>query len=136
MANRFFANAEIVFYRLTSKVVSMEENISEKSKNVAYFTLAVGHHSGVLDCFTEALRVPYSSLEALLELLPQDGYTHFKLEGLRKFGEINIERQHAVLLLEGFAALASPDVFVQNLTSLLQLVVDDPTIYVVAKRLV
>ncbi|MDR0501027.1 MAG: hypothetical protein LBG97_07325 [Coriobacteriales bacterium] len=144
VADRFCANAQIVLYRLSSKVVSMEENVSDRSKEVAYYTLAVGHHTGVLDCFTAAMSFSYAYLQQLLCLLPKDCFTHYKLDGLRKFGEITIASEHAQRLIDDLnkasmlAQMQGADGILELIAELgkqLQLVLDDPVVYLVAKRL-
>jgi hydrogenase-4 component J len=125
----------IVFYRLTSKVVGTEENCSEKSKEIAYYTLAIGHHTGVLDCFDVALYCDDDELDALLDLLPQEGYTYFKLSGLRRFGEITIEQDHAMRLLDELEPFGCSLQWVEKLLGQLEAIIREPIIYLVGRRL-
>jgi hydrogenase-4 component J len=137
---RYTPDTTIVFYRLTSKVVGMEEDISEKSRAIAYYTLAVGHHTGILDCFSVALHCTYAQLELLLDELPVGSYARFKLDGLRKFGEINIEQEHAAQLYPALKEAVdnlsiSQQEWLCALLEELELVIRDPVIYLVGKRL-
>ena len=62
---------QVVFYELTRKFVETEEDVPQEACDVLYYTLAVGHHTGVLDCFEPRLSVPvdvfYSLVDALQE---------------------------------------------------------------------
>ena len=49
---------QVVFYELTRKFVETEEDVPQEACDVLYYTLAVGHHTGVLDCFEPRLSVP------------------------------------------------------------------------------
>lgn len=46
---------QVVFYELTRKFVETEEDVPQEACDVLYYTLAVGHHTGVLDCFEPRL---------------------------------------------------------------------------------
>ena len=48
---------QVVFYELTRKFVETEEDVPQEACDVLYYTLAVGHHTGVLDCFEPRLSV-------------------------------------------------------------------------------
>ena len=52
---------QVVFYELTRKFVETEEDVPQEACDVLYYTLAVGHHTGVLDCFEPRLSVPVMS---------------------------------------------------------------------------
>lgn len=92
-------NETIVFYRLMSKFVNQREDIPEDARQVIYYTLAVGHHVGVLDCFTRLFEIPMESFKKWLDLLPEsDGKT--KLSGIIRWGEIEVNKSHASMLQE------------------------------------
>lgn len=89
---------EVVFYQLTRKFVDNEKSIPDEAKDVMYYTLAVGHHTGVIDCFEEKLRTPLSVYESVLAKLPE-GDARYKLEGILRSSEIQIEQHHLQTLL-------------------------------------
>lgn len=130
----------IVFYKLISKVVSMEEDLSQKSRDIAYYTLSIGHHTGILDCFSEAISCSYTEFEQLMDAASPDSYLYIKFNGLRRFGEIHIEKAQAAQLLESIAHCSnhlpkSRQDFVIRFTDLLYDVVHNRALYLIGRRL-
>lgn len=64
---------QVVFYELTRKFVETEEDVPQEACDVLYYTLAVGHHTGVLDCFEPRLSVPVNVFYSLVDALPEGG---------------------------------------------------------------
>ena len=62
---------QVVFYELTRKFVETEEDVPQEACDVLYYTLAVGHHTGVLDCFEPRLSVPVDVFYSLVDALPE-----------------------------------------------------------------
>ena len=62
---------QVVFYELTRKFVETEEDVPQEACDVLYYTLAVGHHTGVLDCFEPRLSVPVNVFYSLVAALPE-----------------------------------------------------------------
>lgn len=89
---------EVVFYRLTKKFVESQESIPDDAKQVMYYTLAIGHHTGVMDCFEPALGCSRELFDKIVALFPQ-GEARYKLEGIARFGEIQIDKSHVGTLL-------------------------------------
>lgn len=98
-------STEAVFYALTQKFVEREEDIPEDAKDVLTYTLAVGHHTGVVDCFEPRLACPVRVLDAVVADLPEDGAAAAKLGALRRFGEIQIDKESAPALYDAACAL-------------------------------
>jgi len=88
----------VVFYQLTHKFVDQEQDIPESARQVVYYSLAVGHHVGVMDCFQSLLEIPLEDYRRWVAQLPE-GEGRRKMEGLSKWGEIEVNRSHAVDLL-------------------------------------
>ena len=88
----------VVFYQLTHKFVNQDQNIPEDARQVVYYSLAIGHHVGVLDCFHSMLEIPLEEYRRWISRLPEGAARH-KLEGLLKFGEIEVNHSHAGELL-------------------------------------
>ena len=61
----------MVFYELTRKFVETEEDVPQEACDVLYYTLAVGHHTGVLDCFEPRLSVPVDVFNSLVDALQE-----------------------------------------------------------------
>ncbi|MGE2838831.1 formate hydrogenlyase maturation HycH family protein [Escherichia coli] len=49
---------EIVFWTLRKKFVASSDEMPEHSSQVMYYSLAIGHHVGVIDCLNVAFRCP------------------------------------------------------------------------------
>ena len=69
-----------------------------------YYTLAVGHHTGVLDCFEPRLSVPVDVFYSLIDALPE-GEARTKFEAIRSFGECQLDKAAVPSLLEACDAL-------------------------------
>ena len=72
---------QVVFYELTRKFVETEEDVPQEACDVLYYTLAVGHHTGVLDALPE-------------------GEAKTKFEAIRSFGECQLDKAAVPSLLE------------------------------------
>ncbi len=95
---------QVVFYRLSRKIVNNQENIPEDARQVMYYSLAIGHHVGVMDCFSELMVVPAEKYKQCLDRLPE-GEGRRKLEGALKWNEIEINRSHVDELLPALNVL-------------------------------
>ncbi|MEW6401859.1 MAG: formate hydrogenlyase maturation protein HycH [Chloroflexota bacterium] len=127
-----------VFYQLTHKYVNREQDIPEGPRQVIYYSLAIGHHVGVLDCFQSLTEMSLEEYRQWVEKMP-DGPGRNKLEGLLKWGEIEINRSHAVDLLPVLknslpnmdeAGLRSAIVLLQYL----QKMVEEPALYLMVRK--
>jgi hypothetical protein len=82
---------DVVFYRLTKRFVEDESDTSDEALDVIYYTLAMGHNTGIIDCFDPKITIDRNLFNAILEALP-DGEGKFKLSGIEKFGEIQLDK--------------------------------------------
>jgi hypothetical protein len=87
-----------VLYALSHKFVNTEREIPAAAHQVIYYALAIGHHVGVVDCLQPRAEVPLPAYAAWVARLPE-GAARRKLEGLLKWGEIEITVSHAADLL-------------------------------------
>ena len=94
---------KIVVYQLCSKFVNQREDVPEDARQVVYYTMAVGHHVGIMDCFSTQLEAPLEEYTAWVQTLPE-GPGRTKLEGALHWGEIEINRTHLGMLLPLFQA--------------------------------
>lgn len=92
-----------IFYRLTHKFVHDESGVPENARQVVYYSLAIGHHVGVMDCFRPWMDVSLDDLSRWLGALPE-GPARRKLEGVLRWGEIEINRSHADDLMPALTA--------------------------------
>jgi hydrogenase-4 component J len=92
-----------VFYQLTHKFVNDEKAIPEETRQVIYYSLAIGHHVGVMDCFQSLMEIPIDDFRQWIARLPE-GVGRHKLEGLLKWGEIEINSSHTSELFPAISA--------------------------------
>ena len=128
----------VVFYQLSRKFLHQGHDVPAKSKQLLHYTLAIGHHIGVIDCFSPKLEMPIDGYRDWLSHLPR-GEGRRKLEGLLRFGEIEITAGHTRLLGKAFdAGLAAMSATEAGWTALvlqmLQAIDEEPTIYLMVRR--
>ena len=128
---------QVAFYRLNRKVVNHQDDIPADARQVIYYSLAIGHHVGVMDCFSEMMVVPVDIYKRCLDRLPE-GEGRRKLEGALKWKEIEINRSHVDELLPAFKTLSGyisdPETqWVQIMLKCLQEMVAEPALYLMIK---
>lgn len=122
----------VAFYQLSAKFVDSQDTPSE-AKNLIYYSLAIGHHVGVLDCFTSVLEMSLGQYLDWVQKLPQDEGRQ-KLAGLSRWGEIEIRQEHIAPLLASLNA-ALPNLsdeqaqWAARLSQLLQNIAAEPILY-------
>lgn len=131
-------SGEIVFYRLAAKVLERQADIPKDARDVVYYSLAIGHHIGVFDCFKPVLTCAGDFYERLVDALP-DGEARRKLDGIRRFGEITIDSTHTRLLADAITE-ARPRVTPEEgewfdaLMASLAAIEREPAIYMMGRR--
>lgn len=129
---------QIAFYQLSRKIVNNQERIPEDARQVIYYSLAIGHHIGVMDCFSELMVIPVEKYKQFLELLPE-GEGRRKLEGVLRWHEIEINRSHVEELLPVLQEVlswmnsGSDSEWAQRLIRCLQNMVAEPALYLMLK---
>jgi hydrogenase-4 component J len=128
----------IVFYQLGRKVVSNQENVQENARQVIYYSLAIGHHLGVMDCFSVLMEVQLEEFKQWISHLPE-GSGRRKLEGVLKWGEIEINRSHVnelVLALNANLSRMSADeaCWTDVLVQFLRKIIEEPILYLIVKK--
>jgi hypothetical protein len=127
----------VVFYQLSRKFVNPRQDVPAASKQLIHYTLAIGHHIGIIDCFTSKLEVPRARYaDWIAHLL--EGEARRKLEGLLRFGEIEISAPHAPLLQRALqASLADMSAeeaeWTACLNNMLQSIADEPALYLMVR---
>jgi hydrogenase-4 component J len=134
--------ARVSLYQLHTKFVNQREDIPEDARQVVYYALAVGHHVGVMDCFSSLVDIPLDEFRAWVERLPESpGRT--KLEGVLRFGEIEINRSHVSLLqpLVGADGIRPDDLhlseqpgWLATLAQCLQGILQEPALYLMLRK--
>ncbi|WP_419245754.1 formate hydrogenlyase maturation HycH family protein [Serratia sp. NFX21] len=132
------SHAQVVFYSLSRKFVQ-EKKAPPKAQEVIYYSLAIGHHLGVIDCLEAKLSCPLAGFRAWVQQLPAASTARRKLEGVDRFGEICIDSSHTHLLATALSA-AAPQMdpqqqdWSQQLIALLQSIENEPAIYLMVRR--
>ena len=125
---------KIVVYQLRSKFVNQREDVPEKARQVVYYTLAVGHHVGVMDCFSSQLDIPLDEYTDWLQTLPE-GPARTKLEGAIRWGEIEVNVSHLEMLLPLFeAAQADGPRWSRDLLQCLNGIQQEPALYLMLRK--
>ena len=88
---------KVVFYRLTAKFVDSPVDIPEEVSNIMYYTLSVGHHTGVADCLSPCLSCSMDTYRSIVSHIDSQE-ARYKLEGIMRFGEIQIDKVHVPAL--------------------------------------
>ena len=88
---------KVVFYRLTAKFVDSAVDIPEEVSNIMYDTLSVGHHTGVADCLSPCLSCSMDTYRSIVSHIDSQE-ARYKLEGIMRFGEIQIDKVHVPAL--------------------------------------
>jgi hypothetical protein len=130
-------SARVSIYQLHTKFVNQREDIPEDARQVVYYALAVGHHVGVMDCFSSLVEIPLDEFRAWLERLPE-GPGRAKLEGVLHFGEIEINRSHVSILqplvkAEGISSAQQP-AWVATLSQCLKAILQEPALYLMVRK--
>lgn len=143
-------SGEIVFYQLNAKVLERAEDIPEDAKQVMYYSLAIGHHIGVFDCFKPAFRCPRLVYDRVLERVSGSEEACRKLAGLLRFGEIIVDSTHCRMLtaaIDDVLPNAHPDTagpetgdrdvadWLGQLRVALEAIRREPAIYLMGRRL-
>jgi hypothetical protein len=126
--------AKIVVYQLRRKFVNQREDVPEEARQVVYYTLAVGHHVGVMDCFSSQLEIPLDEYTSWLQKLPE-GPARTKLEGVVRWSEIEVNVSHVEMLLMLFeAAQADGPSWTRDFVQCLKGIKQEPALYFMLKK--
>ena len=132
----------VVFYALNSKFVDekrAQQRSAQKVQEVIYYSLAIGHHLGVIDCLKASLICPLEGYQQWLGCLPPESEARRKLAGVGRFGEISIDQSHthllALALREARASMTETQQgWSDRLIALLQQIENDPAMYLMVRR--
>ncbi|KAA8996889.1 HycH family protein [Affinibrenneria salicis] len=130
----------VLFSQLCRKFVDENDDTPAQAQQVVYYSLAIGHHLGVIDCLQPALSCPFDAYRNWIATLEAGSDARRKMEGVPRYGEIVIDQNHVTMLARAFdAALAGQNAEQQawsrRLLNLLQAIQQEPAIYVMVRRL-
>lgn len=121
-------SGRVVFYQLTHKFVNQEQNIPESARQVVYYSLAIGHHVGVMDCFQSLMEVPLEEYSQWVSQLPE-GLARRKMEGVLKWGEIEVNHTHAGEILP-----LLNETWTEPIAGCLQAMLKEPALYLMIRK--
>lgn len=129
----------VVFCQLSRKFVDENDNTPADAQQVVYYSLAIGHHLGVIDCLKESLVCPLEAYQAWIATLEADGEAQRKMNGVPRYGEIVIDQNHVVMLARALDAAkptqtAEQQGWSQALLDMLQAIQQEPAIYLMVRR--
>lgn len=132
---------QVLIYSLNQKFVEQETDIPPQAEQVMYYSLAIGHHVGVIDCLKSVLTCPTDEYICWIDHISTSPEAHAKLARLLKFGEITVDITHVNLLANAFMQqrdkMVSPyKEWTETLLQLLQAMTKEPAIYLMIKRVV
>ncbi|WP_039055845.1 formate hydrogenlyase maturation HycH family protein [Enterobacter sp. Bisph1] len=132
-------DGKVMFWLLRQKFVDNSVELEEKSRQVMYYSLAIGHHVGVIDCLNVTLECPAADYQQWLTLF-DDADARRKMQGLLTFGEIVIDASHINTLAPTFAQLAetaqSPwREWSRQLLQHLQDMAQEPALYLMVRKI-
>lgn len=127
---------KIAVYQLRSKFVNQRKDVPDDARQVVYYTLAVGHHMGVMDCFSSQVEIPLDEYTGWVQSLPE-GPARTKLEGAIRWGEIEVNQTHLGMLLPLIeAAQANGPVWTRDLMQCLHSVQQESAMYLMVRKIV
>ena len=130
--------SKVVFYLLNERFVENDEQVPAQAQQVMYYSLAIGHHVGVIDCFKKLLVCNYDDYQQFVASFTESEAKR-KLAGLMKFGEIVIDSSHVNMLAKKlsenrphFKPLFQQwtDVLMETLAAIQK----EPVMYIMVKR--
>ncbi|MFM8319839.1 MAG: formate hydrogenlyase maturation HycH family protein [Chloroflexota bacterium] len=128
--------AAIVAYQLNRKFVNQPRDIPESARQVMYYSLAIGHHVGVIDCLAALAQAPEGAFQAWLDGLP-DSPGRRRLRGVLTWGEIELNCAHSAELLPLLDGLGPPgdlEDFRRSLAAALRQMAVEPALYLMLRK--
>ncbi|ELR63870.1 Formate hydrogenlyase maturation protein hycH [Photobacterium marinum] len=99
-------DSQVYFYSLSRKFVD-ESEVPEEARQIMYYSLAIGHHLGVVDCLDAVLQCSGKNYLDWICGLPLDSEAYRKMYGFLVFGEITIYAEHINMLACAFDAISA-----------------------------
>ena len=131
---------KVVFSQLSRKFIDENDATPAEAQQVVYYSLAIGHHLGVIDCLEAALTCPWDEYLAWIATLEAGSEARRKMEGVPKYGEIVIDINHVPMLANAFDKARAAQTSPQNewstlLLSMLHDIHQENAIYLMVRRL-
>ncbi|ECF5945231.1 formate hydrogenlyase maturation protein HycH [Salmonella enterica subsp. diarizonae] len=131
---------QVVFSQLSRKFIDENDATPAEAQQVVYYSLAIGHHLGVIDCLEAALTCPWNDYLAWIATLEAGSDARRKMEGVPKYGEIVIDFNHVSMLARAFdnacaAQTPQQQEWSKLMLSMLHDIHQESAIYLMVRRL-
>lgn len=131
---------QVVFSQLSRKFIDENDATPSKAQQVVYYSLAIGHHLGVIDCLEAALTCPWDEYLAWIATLEAGSTARRKMEGVPKYGEIVIDSNHVSMLANAFdkarvSQTPQQKEWSQAMLNMLHAIHQESAIYLMVRRL-
>ncbi|EBU9230297.1 formate hydrogenlyase maturation protein HycH [Salmonella enterica subsp. enterica serovar Ndolo] len=131
---------QVVFSQLSRKFIDENDATPSEAQQVVYYSLAIGHHLGVIDCLEAALTCPWDEYLAWIATLEAGSDARRKMEGVPKYGEIVIDFNHVQMLARAFDGARAAQTPQQQewsklMLSMLHDIHQESAIYLMVRRL-
>ena len=129
----------VVFSQLSRKFIDENDATPAEAQQVVYYSLAIGHHLGIIDCLEAALTCPWDEYLAWIATLAEGSEARRKMEGVPKYGEIVIDSNHVQMLARAFdraLAVQTPEqqAWSKQMLSMLHDIHQESAIYLMVRR--
>ena len=130
----------VVFSQLSRKFIDENDATPDQAQQVVYYSLAIGHHLGIIDCLEAALTCPWDEYLAWIATLEAGSTARRKMEGVPKYGEIVIDSNHVSMLANAFdkaraSQTAQQQDWSQAMLNMLHAIHQESAIYLMVRRL-
>lgn len=130
----------VVFSQLSRKFIDENDATPSEAQQVVYYSLAIGHHLGVIDCLEAALTCPWDQYLAWIATLEEGSVARRKMEGVPKYGEIVIDSNHVSMLANAFDKARAVQTVQQKewseaMLGMLHAIYQESAIYLMVRRL-
>jgi len=131
---------QVVFSQLSRKFNDENDATPSEAQQVVYYSLAIGHHLGIIDCLEAALTCPWDEYLAWIATLEVGSTARRKMEGVPKYGEIVIDSNHVSMLANAFdkaraSQTAQQQDWSQAMLNMLHAIHQESAIYLMVRRL-
>ena len=82
---------QVVFSQLSRKFIDENDATPSEAQQVVYYSLAIGHHLGVIDCLEAALTCPWDAYLAWIATLEADSTAQQK-----EWSQLMLNMLHAI----------------------------------------
>ncbi|TGD66519.1 formate hydrogenlyase maturation protein HycH [Salmonella enterica subsp. enterica serovar Poona] len=131
---------QVVFSQLSRKFIDENDATPAEAQQVVYYSLAIGHHLGVIDCLEAALTCPWDEYLAWIATLEAGSDARRKMEGVPKYGEFLIDFNNVQMLARAFdearaAQTPQQQEWSKLMLSMLHDIHQESAIYLMVRRL-